>query len=112
MKDKDRGSATAVLVGVCTLLLVVLLGVGAYLGGWWLQEDSVNRNAVITNNGYNRQTALVSSILDDIKEVEGPNVPAAQRRAIIDQICDNAAQLTGTATLGYNAQNFINTECS
>lgn len=110
---KDKGSVMAtVLATIAGIMVVVLIIVGGYLGGWWLKKDIVNRDASINNGGYNRQSALVSSILDDIKEVEGPNVPANQRRAIISQICDNAAQLTGAFTLGYNAQNFINKECS
>lgn len=111
MKDK-KNAAVGALVAIVGIVLIVLVVVGGYLGSWWLKENAVNRDAAIANNGYNRQTALVASILDDIKEVEGPNVPANQRKAIVAQICDNAAQLTGSVTLGYNAQNFISTECS
>lgn len=90
---------------------IVLLLVGIYLGGWWLTRDSVNRRAEIRQDTYGRQNALVEQILDDIREAEGPNVPPNQRVAIINQLCDSAAKLTGSIELPASAQTFIAREC-
>lgn len=98
----------AVILG---LILVGVLVVGLFFGGWWIKEYGVNRNAQIYQDGYGRQNALVEQILDDIGEAEG-NIPANQRVAVIDGICDSAAKLTGTIQLPYSAQRFIQENCS
>lgn len=96
---------------VAVVLAVVLILVLAYLGGWWLTRDSTDRRARVQQQTYGRQNALVEQILDDIREAEGPNVPVNQRQAVVDQICDNAAKLTGSIELSRHAQNFVNQEC-
>lgn len=103
MKEKGQ----IILFAFAVLITLVLL----YLGIWWLRGDAVNRNAQIRQDTYGRQNALVEQILDDIREVENPNVPPNQRAAVIDQICDSAAKLTGSIELPNNARNFINGEC-
>lgn len=112
MKQADNGSvATGVLATILGLILVVAIGVGGYLGGWWLKEDSVNRTAQINQNSYQRQEALTAAVLDDISEAQDPNLPEPQRKALIDQVCDNAAKLTGSIQISFNAQQFIAQEC-
>ena len=98
----------AVILG---LILVGVLVVGLFLGGWWLKEYGVNRNAQILQDTYGRQNALVEQILDDIAEAEG-NIPANQRVAIVDLVCDSAAKLTSTIELPFSAQQFIQENCS
>jgi hypothetical protein len=101
--------------GVALILLAVIVAVAVIIGGyqlgWWLEKDSVNRRARINQDSYNRQNALVEQVLDDISEAQDPNLPAAQRAAIVDQVCDSAAKLTGSIELPLSAQNFINQEC-
>ncbi len=110
MKDKGNiFSSTAVVV--VTLVLIIAVVVGGYQLGWWLKEDSVNRNAQINQDSYNRQNALVEQILDDIREVEQGGLPDSQRKAIIAQICDSADKLTGTVPVGANAEQFIAVNC-
>lgn len=101
-------NAGALVLG---LFIVVVLVVGLFLGGWWLKEYGVNRNAQINQDGYGRQNALVEQILDDIGEAEG-SIPDNQRIAVIDGVCDSAAKLTGTIQLPPNAQQFIQENCS
>jgi hypothetical protein len=96
---------------VLALVLTTGILVGLFFGGWWLKEYAVNRNAQINQGGFGRQNALVEQILDDIAEAEG-NIPANQRVAIIDGICDSAAKLTGSITLPFNAQQFVQENCS
>ena len=93
------------------LILVGAIVVGLFLGGWWIKEYAVNRDAQIYQDGFGRQNALIEQILDDIGEAEG-DIPANQRVAVIDGICDSAAKLTGSIQLPYNAQRFIQENCS
>jgi hypothetical protein len=104
---------TAKTVGLTILGLVVVaaLGVGAYLGGWWLKSDTTNRAAEVRQETFGRQNALVGAILDDIAEAQDPNIPAAQRVALVDIICDNAAVLTGSIQLPPSAETFVREEC-
>lgn len=101
-------NAGALVLG---LFIIVVLIVGLFFGGWWLKEYGVNRNAEILQDTYGRQNALIEQILDDIGEAEG-NIPPNQRIAVVDQICDSAAKLTSTIALPYNAQQFIQENCS
>lgn len=110
--DRGEGTAATILAVVGFVAVIALVGVGGYLGGWWLTEDSVNRQARIDQDSYSRQNALVEQILDDVREAEDPNVPPAQRTAIIDQICDSAAKLTGAIDLPFSTQTFITQECN
>ena len=100
-------SVASVLVAV----LIVVIGVGGYLGGWWLREDAVNRTAQINNDSYNRQNALVEQILDDITEAQDPSIVSGQRIAIVSQICDSAGKLTGAISLSFSTEQFISEEC-
>jgi hypothetical protein len=105
-----RVFATTAGVIAATVLFVGIV-VGLFFLGWWIKEYSTNRNAEILQDTYGRQNALVEQILDDIKEAEG-NIPANQRIAIIDQICDSAAKLTGSIQLPYTTQQFLQENCS
>ncbi len=111
MRDKDKGGvATGVLATVAAIAVVIAIVIGGYQLGWWLNKNATNRQAQIYQDSYGRQTALVDSIVDDIKEAEG-NIPANQRIAIVDQICDNAAHLSDETRLPQHAIIFINQEC-
>ena len=93
------------------LLLIVLLAIGGWQLGWWLKDETVNRNAEILQDSFGRQNALVEQILDDVREVEAGNVPPNQVIAITSQICDSAAKLTGTIQLPQSAASFVAREC-
>jgi hypothetical protein len=96
---------------IALVLLVAVVCVAAYLGVWWLTRDTTDRNARVQQRTYGRQNALVEQILDDIRDAETPGIPAPQRVAIVDQVCDSAAKLTGSIQLPTNAANFIAQEC-
>lgn len=102
----------AVVTVLVTVILVAAVSIGAYKLNWWLKEDSVNRTSQINQDSYGRQNALVEQILDDIKDAETLGIPAGQRIAIVDQICDSAAKLNNTIPLPNSAQNFIYLECA
>ena len=99
------------LTTVLAIVIIVVISVNGYQLSWWLKTDSVNRTSRINQNSYGRQNALTEQILDDIREVEGPNVPEAQKKAITAQICDSAAKLNNSIDLGANAEAFIARNC-
>jgi hypothetical protein len=112
MRNKDKGGvATGVLATVVAIVLLVGIVVGGYQLGWWLNKNATNRTAQIYQDSYGRQTALVDSIVDDIKEAQNPNLPKQQRIAIVDQICDNADHLSDVTRLPQHAITFIAQEC-
>lgn len=96
---------------VAATILAIALVVGLFFLGFWIKSYSTNRDAQILQQTYGRQNALVEQILDDIKDANTPAIPAGQRIAIVDQICDAAAKLTGSIALPQSAQTFIFTEC-
>lgn len=101
-----KNVASIILVTIVSVAVII----GLFLGGWWLKEYAVNRNAEINQDTFGRQNALIEQILDDIGEAEG-NIPPNQRIAIIDGVCDSAAKLTGTIELPFNAQRFVQENC-
>lgn len=113
MKDRDKGSGsvTSTLSVIGVVLVVALVCVAVYLGGWWLTRDTTDRQARVNQRTYGRQNALVEQILDDIAEAETAGLPPQQRAAIIDIICDSAAKLTDSIELPNGAQLFITREC-
>lgn len=96
---------------VLCVLVVCVLVIALYLGVWWLRRENTDRQARVNQRTYGRQNALVEQILDDIAEAENPAIPAAQRVAIVDIVCDSAAKLTGSIALPPNAARFIEQEC-
>lgn len=105
-------SALTVIGGVvAALVLVVVIVIGGYQLGWWLKGNAVNRNAVIQQDSYGRQNALIEQVYNGIKEAETPAIPAGQRTAIISQVCDAAGKLTGSIQLTTSAAAFVQREC-
>jgi type II secretory pathway component PulM len=100
-----------VLATIGGLLLCVAIVIGGWQLGWWLKDETVNRNAQILQDSYGRQNALVEQVLDDIREVEAGNLPPQQVIAITAQICDSTAKLTGTIQLPQSAVAFTARNC-
>jgi hypothetical protein len=96
---------------ILVIFLSILIAVGLFFLGFAIKKYTTDRNAQILQNTYGRQNALVEQILDDISEAEG-EIPDNQRIAIIDGICDSAAKLTGSIQLPFNAQQFVQENCS
>jgi hypothetical protein len=103
--------ANLILTSIIGVLLCVGVIIGGWQLGWWLKSETVNRNAVILQDSYGRQNALVEGILDDVRETEMGNLPPQQVVAITSQICDSAAKLSGSIQLPPNAASFVAREC-
>ena len=100
-----------VLSSIIGVMLLGIIVVGGWQLGWWLKSETVNRNAVILQDSYGRQNALVEQVLDDVREVEAGNLPPQQVIAITSQICDSAAKLTGSIQLPPSAASFVARAC-
>lgn len=110
---QDKGSVAAgILATIGTILVIGLVVVGGYLGGWWLQEDAVNRTAQINQNSYGRQVALVDDITRKYAEIQNPNLPEPQKQAIVTEMCVDFGFLTGKVQINPNIANYLNTECN
>jgi len=101
-----------VLATIVTIMLVVGVVVGGYQLGWWLNSQSVNRNARIQQDSYGRQSALTTAVLREATDLQDPNLPPAQRVALVAEFCINASMLTGTIHLPAATQALITKECS
>lgn len=111
------------LITAGALLLILVAVVGAYQLGWWLEEDRVNREAEIDNDSYARQSALNDQVIDDYRTITDIDVQLsnaseeqakplrAQRQAILNEFCDNYAQLTGTTSLSDSILAYAEREC-
>ena len=125
VQDRDRNRN---MKAVGAVLLVLALGaailVGGWLGGWWLKEESVNRNSQINNDSYARQTALTEEIVDLHTQIADLDVRAAgdvtpeqktliltQRASLVNNLCSAFDQTTGTATLPTDIYTFTAQEC-
>ena len=100
-----------ILTSIIGFLLCIGIIIGGWQLGWWLKSETVNRNAVILQDSYGRQNALVEQVLDDIREVEAGNLPPQQVIAITAQICDSTAKLTGSIQLPQSAVAFTARNC-
>lgn len=106
------------LATIAGLLVVAALGIGVWQLGWFVEAKNTDRRTQVNDRSQGRQQALTSKVLRDIRTVRDidanqeptPEI-AAQRQAIVDGICDNAALLTGNVTLSATAESFINQEC-
>jgi len=101
----------AALATIAALATTALLAIGGWQLGWWMQSESVNRNAQINQDSYGRQNALTEAVLRGISQLEDPNLPTVQRTALVNEVCFNAARLTGTIDLPRSAYTFIALEC-
>lgn len=99
-----------VKVVVGTTAALVLSGgiiLGGWEAGWWFTAQNTNRDAHVRRTSYGYQQTLRDQItkgIGDVMDVDrqltqatGDNTTAltAQRRAMANQVCVNAAQITG-----------------
>lgn len=96
-------------IGVGVVILLALIVVGGYLGGWWLQKDTINRQNRIDRHSYEVQQTYREKVIDaantvaDIDvQIADPSVTQeqkdaleAQRRAVVTQGCDNEQRISG-----------------
>lgn len=92
-------------------LIVVGLCVGGYGLYWWLAKDTTDRQGQINQHQFSRQVGLVDGINDHANDVTAIDVQIAgapdaqksalqaQRKAIVQTICTDGAQLNDTAQM-------------
>lgn len=108
-KNTTNASGVAKAVGAGVLGLAVFGGVifGGWEAGWWFTNQNANREGHVIRNSYSNQQTLRDQItkgLGDVTDMDrqiagatGDNKTAltAQRRAIANQVCQEAEQVTG-----------------
>ena len=113
------------IFGLVVLVIVVVaaFSVVAWQGGWWLREESVNRSAEIREDSFARQTALLGEVIDLNRDVanidvqllsattEQAPVLRAQRKAIVNQMCDSSIRLNDRTNIPNGVQNTLRVEC-
>lgn len=115
---------TRVLVALAGVVLAVAVAIGGWQLGWWMNEESVNRTARISNDSYARQSALVDDVLDKHRTAldidvqittatpEQASVLRAQRIAVVAQLCDSFGQIKTAVTVPTSVAAFASQECS
>ena len=112
-----QGIKTAFTV-IAAFVVVVILSVAVWQLGWFVKAKDTDRQTQVTDKSIGRQQALTSKVLRDIRTVQTMDAqgqtPAlkAQRIAIVNELCDNAALLTGSVTMPATADSFISQECA
>jgi uncharacterized iron-regulated membrane protein len=115
----EQGHTTAgtIVLIIGGLIIFVALMVGLWHLDWFVKEKNTDRQTQVIDKSVGRQQALTSKVLRDIRTVRTMDAqvktPAlkAQRIAIVNDICDNAALLTGSITMPATADSFIQQEC-
>lgn len=108
------------LAFVGAAILFVLVVVGGYLGGWWLQKDVNNRTAHINRTSFEQQTTyrdeMIRRIQDvraiDVQIAENPSAAPqlnAQRIAIVNIVCRDNTHISGG--LDTDTATFVGKEC-
>lgn len=101
-----------VLVSISSVVILIGVIVGGYLLGWWLEEDSVNRQGEIRRDSFEVQETARDEVLRQWAEIEKINVDMAdpdtsdelraallaQRSAAISQLCNVASDISGSVT--------------
>lgn len=113
--------AGVALATIGSIILVIVIVVGGYLGGWWLKTDVNNRQAHLNRTTFEQQTTyrdeMVRKIQDvkaiDVQIVEAPDAVdqlKAQRVAIVNIVCRDDTHISGG--LDDATQTFVTQECS
>jgi hypothetical protein len=102
----------AVLGTIGALLLVVVIAVGGWQAGWWLQEKNVNRQVQIDNRNKGVQTAWRDEARNAITDYElvDPSNTAA-RGALRNKACSLIVRLVPSYKDGDLVQ-FETKECN
>jgi hypothetical protein len=114
------GTAKAILAVIGVFILVAALSFAGYQFHWFIAKSSANHQSQINRTGYNFQTTLRTEMYQNIGTVRDIDVQIAQspdnagplqaqRKATIDTICNEAAQLQGQAPT--NIASFVSQEC-
>ena len=103
----------AITITIAILIAVVIISVLSYLGYWWLAKDTTERSGQVRGGSYERQTSLVTGILDYYRDIQNPNLPDQQKQAIINEVCVDYNLLTDAYqdNLPFEVIDLINEEC-
>lgn len=102
-------NSTVKAVGGTVAGLALATGVilGGWEAGWWFTTQNANRDAHVRRSTYGYQQTLRDQIVKGIGDVtdldrqvaqatgDGKTTLTAQRRAVANQVCAQAAQVTG-----------------
>ena len=113
------------IIGASVVGLIVLAGLifGGWEAGWWFRTQNVNRTAHLFQNSYGTQSAYIEQLQNQITQIDAidvqvadTNTPAsevtalqAQKKAIINQACGIAANIT--VTMPSDEAQFAATHC-
>lgn len=108
-KTTTNAGLAAKAIGAFIVAAVILIGIvlGGWQAGWWFAAKNADRDAHVRRSTYGYQQTLREQITKGIGDVtdmdrqiagaKGDDVTSltAQRRAIANQVCGQAEQITG-----------------
>lgn len=106
-RETGRWFGPALVAGLAIIVLAAILTLVGWRIGWWFTAQNNTRQAQLTQNGYSNQTTLRSQVTEKLSEVASMTTQAdaasgqqaadlkAQRMAIANIVCGDAAQITG-----------------
>lgn len=108
------------LWAVLAAIVIVLVVVGGYLGGWWLKTDVTNRNSKLVRGSFEQQTTYRDEMIRRISDVQSIDLQIAQspelrpqleaqRRAIVNIVCRDNTHIQGG--LDNSIAAFVSKEC-
>lgn len=118
MKDNAK---TAFGVAAAAVLVAGII-FGGWEAGWWFTAQNANRDSHVRRTTYGYQQTLrdqitkgIGDVLDvdrQLTQATGDNATAltAQRRAMANQVCNEATQVTGDPLLADQAS-WISQNC-
>jgi len=98
------------LAGIAVVVIIVVITVGGYLGGWWLQEDSVNRQTTIDRQSTAFVTSRIEKIRDDIVELESLS-DSPQKANITKSVCAAFYDIEVTSIVPTDVATFAARNC-
>ena len=112
-----------ILGSVGGIIVVALIIVGLFFGGWWVYQYSISRSAEIRRNQFEIQKTDRDEMLRQAVQIEGIDVQLAnptlsddqkaalkgQRQAMVTQLCNVASSITGTVSAAID--NAVRTYC-
>lgn len=123
--DDDGPPWLLIILGsIVAFVLVCVLVVVGWQVGWWFKNQNVNRQALIFQNSYGTQSALIGELNQEIQQFDGiqvqvasPQTPGSEKSAlvsqeqgIINQACPQVGQIS--IRVPTNIRSWANVYCS
>jgi hypothetical protein len=111
----------SIFTGLVVAVLLIVVLVGLYQGGWWLYDQQINRTGQIQQDSYNHQQGLIVSAQQKADDIVSIDLQIAsmdgsarqpllnQRAAIKASACNQIAQIK--ESLPTNLVGFKTKEC-